>query len=112
VLAQAEEQIQTARTLLREGAPEDYPTVVPALEQLAETLHIWIEKQKGQPVTAETRAFLAGLPSEVGRLRRLLEAPLQFFAGREVAGTAGFGSYERTGALQPLASGKRFLAQL
>lgn len=113
VFAEAEQQLQTIRTLLRRPTREQYSAAVPALQQLMETLRVWARShEEGTAVSQEERAFGAHVQSELAALRQLLDAPMRFFAGLNAAGAAGFGAYERTGAVQTLAAGKRTLAHL
>jgi hypothetical protein len=113
VFAEAEQQLQTIRRLLKTPTREHYAAAVPALEQLMGTLRSWtLSLEGGTPVSAQERAFGAYVQKELAALRQLLDAPMRFFAGLNAAGAAGFGAYERSGTIQNLASGKRTLAHL
>jgi hypothetical protein len=113
VFAEADQQLQTIRRLLKSPTREHYAAAVSALEQLMGTLQHWTRSlENGAVVSSEHRAFGAHLQKELAALRQLLDAPMRFFAGLDAAGAAGFGAYGRTGAVQNLASGKRTLAQL
>jgi hypothetical protein len=113
VFAEAEQQLQTIRKLLKTPTREHYAAAVPALEQLMRALRSWTRSlEDGVVVSPEERAFAEHVQKELASVRQLLDAPVRFFAGLNAAGAAGFGAYERSGTVQSLASGKRTLAHL
>jgi hypothetical protein len=113
VFAEAEQQLQTIRTLLKYPTRAHYAAAVPALEQLMGTLRVWTRSlEDGGIASGEERAFAKHVQQEFAALRQLFEGPMHFFVGLNAAGAAGFGSYARSGTVQHLASGKRTLAHL
>jgi hypothetical protein len=108
------QQLDQIRQLLVSSPVENHEVAVRALEDAALWLADWKTNQaeaSGRPST-EAVAVAEDVRHQLIAIRALMEEPVQFWSGLRAAGSAGYGSYERSGAVRNLASAKRTLASL
>jgi hypothetical protein len=105
-----QKEIAEARQLALDPVPENYQEINGKLQFLADYLAQRIASPDREWLAEQsTQQLVRRLPSEMARLRDLMQAPLQFYAGLAFIHAQHFGSYERSGALrclQPKPSGE------
>ena len=105
-----QKEITEARELALDPTPANYQEIHLKLQFLAGYFAQCIASSNPESLAGQsTPQFLRRLSSELLRLRLLMEAPLQFYAGLAAIHAQHFGSYERSGTLrclEPKPSGK------
>jgi hypothetical protein len=100
-----ENDVAEARELALDPTPANYQDINVKLQSLAAYLAQCIASPDSNWLAEQrTQQFLRRLPSEMARLRLLMEAPLQFYAGLAAIHAQHFGAYERSGAVRCLES--------
>ena len=100
-----EKDVVEARELALDPTPANYQEINLKLQSLTGYLGECIGSPEAEWLTQQrTQQFLRRLPSEMARLRVLMQTPLQFYAGLAALHAQHFGAYERSGAIRCLES--------
>lgn len=98
----AAQEICEIRSLLVNPTPENFGEVTRKLGNIASLLENMAAGNLGDGENKPAHDFVCGLPREIAAVRKLMQAPLEFYEGLRSLRAAKFGSYERTGTLRSL----------
>ena len=113
MLESAQREVAEIRELALHPSPVNFELISAKLQLLAGFLsHTKASQDPGLLADKNAQEFFSRLPAEMARLRLLMQAPLNFYAGLTAIRAKHFGSYERTGSLrslEPKPSGKTIM---
>ena len=104
MVEQIQIEVSEIRELVKTPTSENFQAANAKLESLASSLsQIYAARDTAALLsTPGIRDFLRSLPSEMARIRTLMEAPSSFYKALDNLRAVHFGAYERSGSMRSL----------